>query len=278
MKIRIAILLMGLLVLFLQSAQGASYEDAPNLEPFALTQDVIDELTQTDNNATKGSTFCLKGITISATEPKGDGITLTVDTDRRLDLWRGRPNDIASSHLGSMELIVTAMTDETGQNVYDASQDKPWSNSVTIYHRGNGVFNGSRTAYFKKTSESKIIKQVAGKIQLVLPVNLKRYEIRADDPESIKPLLEQDDISEIELNNGLAIKHPVSTPDFKITIMGFDKEGKRISIVSAGTAGKNNDNHWYYFSTKTDFDKMIIFIPEKFIVREIPFTIDMQTE
>ena len=278
MKIRTAILLMGLFVSFIQSAQGASYEDAPNLEPFALTQDVIDELTQIDTKATKDTAFCLKGITISASKPAGGHMTFTVEADPRLNLWRGRPNDIVSSHLGDMKLILTAITDETGQNVYDASQDKPWSNRVTIYHRGNGVFNGVRSAFFKKASKNATIKQVTGKIQLSLPVNLKRYEVRADDPESIKPLLEQDDISEIELDNGLSIKHPVSTPDFKITIMGFDKEGERISIVSAGTAGKNDDNHWYYFSTKTHFDKMIVFIPEKFIVREIPFTIDMRTE
>lgn len=273
-----AILLMGMIVSPIQFAAGASYKDAPKLEPFALTQEVINELTQIDPNVTKGSSFRLRGITVTADKPKWNRITLSVEVDPRLNLWRGRPNDLASSHLGSMNLIVTSITDENGKNIHDTSSDRPWSNKITIYNRGKVVFSGSRSATFKEASESVNIRQVSGKIQLSLPVNLKKYVVKADAPESTMPLLKRDEISKVELKNGIYIKHPKSTPDFRVTIMGFNSEGERISIASEGSAGSKRENHWYYFSNDTTFDKMIIFIPEKFIDLEIPFSIDVQNE
>lgn len=267
-----------MVVLSIQSAAGASYKDAPKLEPFLLTQEIISELTQIDTNGTKGSSFRLRGITITAEKPKLNRITLSVEADPRLNLWRGRPNDLASSHLGRMKLVVTSITDENGKNIHDISSDRPWSNNITIYNRGKGVFNGSRSANFKKDPESVNIKQVSGKIQLSLPVNLKKYVIKADAPESTMPLLKRDAISKVELKNGIHIKHPKSTPDFRVTIMGFNNKGERISIASEGSAGSKNENHWYYFSKDTIFDKMIIFVPEKFIDFEIPFSIDVQNE
>ena len=158
-----------------------------------------------------------------------------------------------------MNPVVTSITDENGNNIHDKSNDEPWSNEITIYHRGNGVFNGSSTANFKQASDNGNINQVSCKIQLSLPVNLKKYVIDANDPKSAEALLERPEISNVELKNGLFIQHPGSLPDFKIIIMGFDNEGKRISITSAGSAGSNSENYWYYFSTDTLFDKMNIF-------------------
>jgi len=212
-------------------------------------------------------------MTITAEKAKWGRIELSVDVDSRLNLWRGRPNDLASSHLGSLTLIITSITDDKGKNIYDASKDKPWSNKITIYNRGKGVFNGSRIAYLKP-SENVTIKQVSGKIQLSLPVNLKKYTVKANSPESIKPLLRRNDISSVRLKNGIYIEHPKPAPDFKVTIMGFNAKGERINIASAGWG--NQKNHWYYFSNDATFDKMLIFIPEKFINLEIPFSINVQ--
>ncbi len=273
-----AILFIGMVASSIKSTVGASYKDAPKLEPFTLTQDVISELTQTDTNVMKGSSFRLRGITITTEKPKGNRITLSVESDPRLNLWRGRPNDLASSHLGSMRLIVTSITDENGKNIHDTSSDRPWSNKITIYNHSTGVFSGSRTVNLKKASEGVSIKQMSGKIQLSLPINQKKYVIEADAPESTMSLLKRDAISKVELKNGIYIKHPNSTPDFRVTIMGFNSEGERISITSAGSAGGKKENHWYYFSNDTTFDKVIIFIPEIFIDLEIPFSIDVQNE
>lgn len=274
-----AILLIAMVVSSIQSALGASYKDAPKLEPFALTQELISELTQIDTNYTEGSSFRLRGITIKAEKKKGNYIRLSVEADPRLNLWRGRPNDLASSHLGSMKLIVTSIKDENGKNIHDPLSDKPWSDKITIYNRGKGVFSGSRSADFKKVSKSANIKQVSGNIQLSLPVNLKKYVIKASAPESTKHLLKRDTISEVELRKyGIYIKHPKSTPDFRVTVMGFNSEGERISIVSAGSAGKKQENHWYYFSKDTAFDEMMLFFPGKFIDFRIPFTINLQNK
>lgn len=267
-----------MVVSFIPIAVGASYQDAPQLEPFALTQQVISELTQIDVKGKKGSSFSTKGITIKALKADYSLVKFSIDVDPRLNLWRGRANDIVSSHLGRMDLLVTSIIDENGNNIHDKTNDKPWSNEITIYHRGNGVFNGLRTAKFKQASDNENLSQVSGKIQLSLPVNLKKYVIDANDPKSAEALLERPEISNVELKNGIFIQHPGSLPDFKIIIMGFDNEGKRISITSAGSAGSKSENHWYYFSTDNTFDKMILFIPEKFVEHEIAFTIDMKNE
>lgn len=273
-----AILLIGMAGSSTQSAADASYKDAAKLEPYPLTQKVISELTQIDTTVTKSSAFNLKGITITAGKPKWNSIILSVEVDPRLNLWRGRPNDLASSHLASLNLIVTSITADNGNNIHDTSNDKPWSNKITIYNRGKGVFNGSRSANLKKNAESVNIRRVSGKIQLSLPVNIKKYIVKVNSPESANPLLKRDDISEIKLKNGIYIQHPKSIPDFRVTIMGFDNQSERINIVSAGSAGSTRDNHWYYFSNDTTFNKMIIFIPEKFIDLEIPFSINVKND
>ena len=283
MKVRkrhlIAMLLIGMLMSSIQTASGASYKDAPKLEPFTLTQEVISELTRIDTIATKDSSFCLKGITITAEKPSASSIRLSVKADPRLNLWRGRPNDIASSHLGTMKLIVTSIKDKNGKNIHDTSWDKPWSDIITIYNRGKGVFSGSRSANFKKVSENADIRQVSGKIQLSLPVNLEKYVIKAKAPESTKPLLERDTISEVELSDrGIFIKHPKSTPDFRVTVMGFSSKGERVSVASAGSAGKKQENHWFYFSKDTAFEEIRIFVPGKYIELEIPFAVSLQNK
>ena len=272
------ILLITIIMQPIQFAVSASYKDAPNLEPFSLTQEVISKLTKIDANGSKNSSFRLSGITITAEKPAGNSITLSVVADPRLNLWRGRANDIASSHLGSMELIINSVIDENSENIHDTSRDESWSHRITIYNRGNGVFNGSRAVYFKKVSTGANIKQISGKIQLSLPVNLTKYVIKAGDPKSTIPLLERDSISEVKLKNGIYIEHPKHTPRFKIIIMGFNSKGERISVVSAGSPISNINNHWYYFSNEVTFDEMKIFIPEKFIDLEIPFSIDVHSE
>ncbi len=240
-----------------------------------MTEKVAHELTRIDAHVAKDSSFHLRGMTITAKKAQWDRIILSVDVDPRLNLWRGRPNDLASSHLGSLELIVTSITDENGNNIHDTSHDKPWGNKIIIYNRGHGVFTGSRYASYKGSGSVKA-KRVAGSIRLSLPVNLKKYVVSANVPESVMPLVERDDISNVELKHGIFIQHPGPTPGFRLTIMGFNSAGKRLSIESMGSGGSSQTNHWYYFGNGVAFDKMVIFIPGGFVHLEIPFSIDMQ--
>lgn len=273
------ILLICISVSCIHHALGIDYKDAPTLEPYPLTQKLIRELTHTDSkvNADRAS-FRLKGIAIKTSDQTNSSIRLSAETDHRLNLWRGRPNDLASSHLGSMKIVITSIIDENGKNIHDTSHDKPWSDKVTVYNFGDGIFRGSRSVNFRKDSKETTVAQVSGKIKLSLPVNLNKYVIRAGSTESTKSLLERNEISKVELKNGIYIRHPKPTPEFRASIMGFNSKGERISITSAGSAGGKRDNHWYYFSKDTPFDKMIIFIPGKFIDLEISFTIDVQNE
>lgn len=273
------LLLLCISVLCVHRAFGVDYKDAPTLEPYALTEELIRELTQEDSDVkTYRNSFRLKGMAIMAADQTKDSITLSVETDSRLNLWRGRPNDLASSHLGRMRLSVTSIIDENGDNIYNKSRDKPWTEEMVIYNLGDGKFGGSRLAYFKKTSKKSNVRQISGKIYLSLPVNFTRFLVQADSPESTKTLLGRDEISRVKLRNGIYIEHPKSIPDFKVTIMGFNREGERINVTSEGSAGSKSENHWYYFSNETAFDKMFIFIPGAFIDREISFTIDTRNE
>ena len=266
-------------VLCVHHAFGLDYKDAPTLEPYALTEKLINELMQVDTGVKiYRNSFRLKGIATMASDQTKDSITLSVETDSRLNLWGGRPNDIASSHLGRMRLAVTSIIDENGDNIYNKSRDKPWTERITIYNLGDGKFRGSRLAYFQKTSNESNVKQISGKIYVSLPVNFAKYIVKADSPESTKALLGRNDISKVELRNGIYIEHPKSIPDFKVTIMGFSSGGERINIAAEGSAGSKSENHWYNFSNKTAFEKMLIFIPGAFIDREIPFTIDIRNE
>lgn len=284
MKTRTTYILSTLLILCISvlcahRAFGVNYKDAPALEPYALTEKLIHELTQAGSDVkTYRNSFRLKGIAIIAADQKKDSITLSVDTDSRLNLWRGRPNDLASSHLGRMRLAVTSVIDENGNNIYNKSRDKPWTEKMVIYNLGDGKFRGSRLAYFQKNSNESHIKQISGTIYLSLPVNITRFTVKADSPESAKTLLGRDEISSVQLRNGIYIEHPKSIPDFKATIMGFNSQGERINITSEGSAGGKSENHWYYFSNETAFDKMFIFIPGAFIDREVSFTIDIRNE
>ena len=271
----VAIIINVVLMSSIQPVFGVPYKDAPELEPFLLTQALIEELTQPAADSSSEPGFRLEGITVTAGKVRGNSITLSAEVDPRLNLWRGRPNDLASSHLGSMELIITSITDENGNNIHDTSRDKPWSNKVVIYNLGEGVFQGSRSANFKTSPGDVNIRQVKGDIKLSLPINQEEYVILADEPESTETLLDRDAISEVKLKNGIYLKHPDSRPDFRLTIMGFNSYGERISIASTGSAGSKQENHWYYFSTKDKFEKMLIFIPEEFISVEIPFIIDL---
>ena len=272
------ILLICIITSSIQTVLGVPYKDDPKLEPFALTQEVIQELTQPDTDSTNGSAFSLRGITITTEKPKWNSIVLSVETDPRLNLWRGRPNDLASSHLGQMKLIVTSVTDKNGDNIHDMSADKPWSSKVTIYNLGEGIFRGSRSIKYKQSAKGEDIRQISGKIMLSLPVDIELYVVNTNDPEAVMPLLETETISNAELKNGIRFQHPDPTPGFRVTIMGFNDEGERINIVSAGSAGSKQDNHWYYFSNEATFDEMLIFIPDEFIDVEIPFTLDIQSE
>ncbi len=270
-----AFLVFCLIVWCSSQVYGIYYKDAPKLEPYTLTRKLIHDLTQKDNKGKEKNIFRLRGLNITAKEQTKDSLILSVEADPRLNLWRGRANDLASSHLGSMKIMITSVTDENGMNIHihDTSRDKLWSNKIVVYHLGEGIFRGSHVVRFQKTSN---LAQIVGKVKLSLPVNLAKYVIKADSPESTKSLLKRDEINKVELKNGIYIGHPKSMPDFRVSIMGFNSEGERISITSAGSAGRKKDNHWYYFSKKTPFDEMLIFIPKKFADIEIPFTIDLK--
>ena len=185
--------------------------------------------------------------------------------------------------MGSIKLILSSVTDKNGSNIYDASDDKSvWSEEkIEINRAQDGRLTGARSVKFNQASDQLYPTNMAGKILLSLPVNIKKYEIRAGSQESIQALLDRDDIDAVEFSSGITFKHPESTPEFPVTLIGFDENNQPLKVASTGSTGVDNDNHWYYFKTGAVFNKALIFIPDEMIEIEIPFSLaikDLRTE
>ncbi|MCG8614521.1 MAG: hypothetical protein MI864_28750 [Pseudomonadales bacterium] len=255
---------------------AVDYKDAPLLEPFPLTETKIQELIVKAQTSDPSNEYALKGLRIFMEPRSSRFFTLRVDVDPQLNLWRGRPNDLASAPLGKLNIVIERVENTDGVDLYDAARDKPWSALITVYHLGDQVFQGSRDVYLKSVEPKPQTVMVHGLIKMTLPVNFKRYVVDANVPDSANQLLGRPEISAIELANGLAIRHPDVRPDFQLVMMGFDAQDERLSLVSMGSAGRNKDNHWYRFSTKENVQKMLIFVPEKFITVEHPFSVPFQ--
>ncbi len=249
------------------------YKDAPKLEPFRLTKMLVEELATVNTaNGGKGQ-FLMKGIDIVAEEGRYD-VSIKVSADRRMNMWRGRPNDLMSAHMGSLQIEVYGMEDQAGNQVFDKSREKPWDAKITFYHIGEQRFEGSRRVSFNKPDKASSIQSVTGALVFRLPIDITKYEI-THTGKGLQEFMQRSDIKSARIDNGLYIDHPVATPDFDITLMGFDATGKRISIVSMGTAGSAKDNHWYHFSTEDVPETMLVFVPEEFIEMTVPFSINL---
>jgi hypothetical protein len=84
--------ILGMLLCLLPMSQvlGIDYKDSVNLEPYPLTQKLIKELTQVKTK----NPFSLKGLSIT-TKQRRDSLSLFIECDPRLNLWRGLPTDLA---------------------------------------------------------------------------------------------------------------------------------------------------------------------------------------
>jgi hypothetical protein len=248
-------------------AQLGDEEGAATLEPFPLTQALIDELTQATTNVNAGNPFTLKGLTITLTNQTASSISLLVTTDARLNLWCGRPNDLAGSHAGTMKMNITAITDDSGTNIHDTSRDERWANRIVIYRQKDGIFQGGRSANIKKASAESRITRVSGKIELTLPLNSTKYVVKPGAQETTKAMLARGDITAVKfMADGIEISSPSDRP---LTVMAFDDKGARVAITGKGAG-------WYRVNQEISIGEMHIFIPDKMVRVEIPFSIDVK--
>jgi hypothetical protein len=242
------------------------------MEPYALTQPLIDELTQVQTNAIDRNTFHLKGLSIALKNIERDSIILSIVADPRLDLWNGRTHDMASGHIGSMNVGITAIADARGTNIHDKSRDMPWADRVVIYRMKDGRFMGTKTANFLLSTNATRITQISGIIKLSLPVNLSKYVIKAGSPLNAKALLDRGDVRKVRLEGGIDIEFS-KAPPFACTVTAFNKDGERVGISGMGDAGPIR---WYHVNTGVSVDKVVLFIPEKMVSVQVPFTIDVR--
>lgn len=243
------------------------------VEPYALTKELVQQLTQKDSNQIDNS-LLYKGINLSITNQDHNRFSLAVDVDPKLNLWSGGFASLATGQMGTIKLIVSSVTDKNGSNIYNTADDNSvWNEEkIEINRLQDGRFSGSRTVKFNQQADELYPTKMAGTIKLSLPVNIKKYEIKVGSQETIQALLERDDIDTITISNGITFTHPESTPEFPITIIGFDKNNQPLKVAALGSTGVDNDNHWYNFKTDSNFDKALIFIPDEMIDIEIPFS------
>lgn len=264
-------------MVFCNSLFATDKDDNLFLEPYALTKELAQQLIQKDSNQTDNS-LLYKGLSLTIANRDQDRFSLAVNVDPKLNLWSGGFPSFTTGQMGTIKLIVSSVTDKNGSNIYNTSDDNSvWSEEkIEIKLSQDGRLSGARSVKFNQTSDELYPTNMAGKIVLSLPVNIKKYEIKRGSQESIQALLARDDIDTIQFSPGIMFTHPESTPKFPVTIIGFDKNNQLLKVVATGSTSIDNDNHWYNFKTDAIFDKALIFIPDEIIDIEIPFTLTIK--
>ena len=262
-KIHNATKVITLLTVGLLSSLQAKDRELTNFEPFPLTEKTIKELTTPAKKQSK-TEFSLKGIKLKGSFAWGE-IQLAVQTDQRLNLWTGWGGD-SSGHLGKMQILIKNVKDQEDNNVYDNSKEREYQKRITIYHKGDKIFKGSRSVAYKKGLNKEEIKSISGTIELRLPVGFKKYTLIKGYEAMLRKIeKENKDITKIELvEKGLKIDHPTSLINFEVVIMGFNKESERLKIMSAGSAGSDRDNHYYYYGNDATYKKIDLFTIEEY--------------
>jgi hypothetical protein len=259
-----------------QHTFGASGEPPDGFEPHTLPPALVEGLTSRSLGAVKRyHQFQLHGLTLSVEHVKDREMLLSFSADHELNLWSGRPGEIASAHMGTLEILTKSVVDQDGRNIFDNRLEKPWSSRIPFYHYLGGKLVGLRTLGLKKRKENAKVLQVTGKLKFRLPANVTKYEVKPGLPWTLEPLRSRPDIYKVTVSNGIYIKHPCPSPDFDACIIGYDQDGARVRLVSGGSDGTLQDNHWYNFSPEKPFKRMDIFIPEKFESVEVPFLVDL---
>ena len=258
---------------------GASGEPPDPFEPHRLPPELVEGLTRKPLDGKKQlNQFHLHGLSLAVEQVKDKELLLSASADPDLNLWSGRPREIAGAHMGTLEIQTKSIVDQDGRNIYDKSLEKPWSGKIPFYHYLENRLIGIRTLGLKKKKAYSKVIQVTGKMRLRLPSNVTKYKVKAGLPWTLDALKEHPDIYKVTIQNGIYIKHPCPMPEFGICIQGYDKEGGRVRLASGGSDGKLNDNHWYNFAPDKPCKAMTLFIPEKFEVVEVPFLIDLPEE
>ena len=269
------LLVTGFCMVFGNPVFAIDQNDNIVVEPYALTKELTQQLTQKDSNQTDNS-LLYKGIGLTITNQDHNRFSLAVNVDPKLNLWSGEFASLATGQMGTIKVIVSSVTDKNGSNIYNAEDDNSvWNEEkIELNQSQDKRFSGSRTVKFNQESDELYPTKMTGKIMLSLPININKYEIKLGSQETVQALLERDDIDTVGLNsNGITFTHPESTPEFPVTIIGFDKNNQPLKIAALGSTGVNKDNHWYNFKTGSSFDKALIFIPDEIIDIEIPFSL-----
>lgn len=268
----------GFSVIFSNAVFALDYDDNIVLEPYPLTKELAYELTQKDDSKTTAHSLVLKGISLATSDHQDNNFSLDVKVDPRLNLWRGNPASLSSEHPGRLEVIISAVTDKNGANIYDDYSDKDQITKeknyrVAVYFLRNKTLVGPRYVKFNKKADDLYPTKITGVVKLSLPVNLKKYEVKAGSPDTAKALVERDDIDSVEVDHGIYIQHPRPLPEFTATIMGFNKANELLKVGASGSSGVDKDNHWYNYQENSGFDRALIFIFDEKVDIEIPFSL-----
>lgn len=262
-----------LTMLMTQNSYSIEYVDHPTLKPSQISITSVKELTKTIN--TQNNLYKMKGLEVKVETSKTNRLKLIVTSSPKLNLWRGRPNDLLSKHLGEMEIIINSVHNPKNENVYNPNEPA-WAKKVVTYHLGENIFQGYRSVKLLGDNVGSEMTKIKGKILLRVPIGFDQYTIINEPNPNIKEILKHKDISAIKVKEkGISIEHPTSKPEFPIIIMGYDSNDQRLSISSSGSSGRDKKSRWYYFPNKTIYTKMLIFIPKSFFEITLPFEVSV---
>lgn len=249
----------------------ADSDDPQPLKPYSLTQELIDQLVSPGGNwFEEDGAFSLNGMGVGLKRIAGNRIVLDVRVDKRMDLWGGRPNDLASAHGGDMELYINAILDNQDNDIYAPSQENPWDKNVTIYLRDNGIYRGTRTAYVTREIKADDLMEISGTIHLSLPVDWSSFAYETDSAlPAVHPLIKDLTVGKYILK----LRHPHPVSDVTIHIMAFDGAGRYIAVVGETVPAKGSDSRTFYFPSDSDVKRIEFTIAGGMVRKTIPFTI-----
>ena len=243
--------------------------------PYFLTNSEVDAFLQVPpSNEHQPLSMSFNGFEITATSARYSALQIEVNASPKLNLWRGRPNDLASAHGGSVTLIIDRVTTANSDNMIDRLQEKPWDKNIT-FDLNESSLKGERRVYLKADIALTDIANITGKLQITLPVSWAKYQFAMDAEQT--PDVQSTLIDRIEINEyGIRIMHPRELPDFHAVVLGFTDDAALMLVTSHGVAGKQADNHWYYFQHASRLNHIEVFVPHETTTREVPVVLSQQ--
>jgi ankyrin repeat protein len=247
------------------------------IEPYPLTEPELTTLLMANSSQHNiNNRFELLGASVSMIKIRDNMIVLEVKVDRRLNLYSGRPNDLASGHGGKLVVKIHQVLDQNHNDLYDAKAEPAWQENVIIYRNEDGSYRGTRQVMLKPEQQS-LIKKITGSLQFSTPIAWSKHQLVVDSTPQLSVPITHALISSANFSkHSLKLNHPTVQPDFVAYLAAFDASGQLLPVIAYGVAGVTANNHYYNFGNNSKIQHLELMIAGKSVQREIPFEFKVQ--